>query len=130
MAIKTLCEDVLEMHLDQIQRYGGDPGIRDQALLESALATPQATFGGEFLHQDLFAMAGAYLFHIAKNHPFIDGNKRTASVAALVFLEFNGYEFNAAQGVLADFVLKLASGESAKMEAHEFLKQHCRKITH
>jgi death-on-curing protein len=63
--------DVLEIHSDQIKRYGGSQGLRDRALLESAVATPAATFGGEWLHEDLQAMAAAYLFHIAQNHPWM-----------------------------------------------------------
>lgn len=72
-------DDVVAIHLDQIERYGGEAGIRDAGLLESAVAQARATFGGEFLHADLFQMAAAYLFHIAKNHPFVDGNKRTGA---------------------------------------------------
>ena len=73
-------EDVLQIHKDQIEAYGGIRGIRDQGLLESAVMMPQATFGGEYLHQNLFEMASAYAFHIAENQPFLDGNKRTALV--------------------------------------------------
>jgi death-on-curing protein len=84
-------EDVLLIHEGQLPKYGGAAGIRDQGLLESALAQPRATFGGEFLHADPFAMAAAYAFHIAENQPFVDGNKRTGVLAAVVFLELNGY---------------------------------------
>lgn len=83
--------EILEIHADQLGAYGGIHGIRDQSLLESAVMTPQASFGGEYLHQDIFEMAAAYAFHIAENQPFLDGNKRTALVAALVFLDFNGF---------------------------------------
>jgi len=78
--------DVLMVHADQIQRYGGETGVRDLGLLESAVAQPRAAFGGEYLHQDLFGMAAAYLFHIVCNHPFVDGNKRVGLVAARPFL--------------------------------------------
>jgi death on curing protein len=71
-------ELVLELHRDQIESFGGSPGIRDQGLLESALAQPEATFGGEYLHSTIPDQAAAYLYHLALNHPFIDGNKRTA----------------------------------------------------
>jgi death-on-curing protein len=84
-------EDVLAIHDRQIAEFGGAPGIRDQALLESALATPRATFGGSYVHESLFAMAAAYAFHLAENQPFMDGNKRTGLGAALVFLRLNGY---------------------------------------
>lgn len=83
-------EDVLLIHEEQLPRYGGSPGIRDRGLLESAVAMPRATAGGEFAHEDLFAMAAAYAFHIAQNQPFVDGNKRTGLLAALVFLDLNG----------------------------------------
>ena len=70
-------EDIFDIHDMQLGRYGGGEGLRDQGLLESALAQPRATFGGDFVHDSLFAMAAAYLFHIVSNHPFVDGNKRT-----------------------------------------------------
>jgi death-on-curing protein len=84
-------EDVLAIHDRQIAEFGGAPGIRDQALLESALATPRATFGGSYVHGSPFGMAAAYAFHLAQNQPFMDGNKRTGLAAALVFLRLNGY---------------------------------------
>jgi death on curing protein len=119
----TLAE-VLEIHQDQVVRYGGDPGIRDLGLLKSALGTPMATFGGQFLHTDVFEMAAAYLFHIVQNHPFVDGNRRTGTVAANVFLILNGYEFDVAQAALADMVLSVARGESAKSDIVSFLRSH------
>lgn len=86
-------DEVLIIHAEQLQAFGGLDGIRDEGLLESAVMTPQASFGGEYLHSDLFEMAAAYAFHIAENQPFLDGNKRTALNSAMVFLEINGYEF-------------------------------------
>jgi len=83
-------EDVIFLHDEQLVRFGGAAGIRDQGLLESAIGMPQASFGGEFLHADLYAMAAAYAFHIAQNQAFVDGNKRTGLLSALVFLEMNG----------------------------------------
>ncbi len=79
-------DEALEMHQQQIDRYGGSPGIRDSGGLQSALATPQATFGGEFLHPSIPAMAAAYLFPICQNHAFVDGNKRVGANAAITFL--------------------------------------------
>jgi death-on-curing protein len=70
---------VLRTHRSLIERYGGAEGIRDVGLLHSAIAMPQASFGGEFLHKNLFEMAAAYLYHIVQNHPFVDGNKRKRS---------------------------------------------------
>lgn len=74
-------EDVLEIHADQIERYGGSGGIRDRGLLEAAVAMPQASFDGQLLHGDLFEMAAAYLYHLVQNHPFVDGNKRAGTAA-------------------------------------------------
>jgi death-on-curing family protein len=79
-------DEVLEIHQQQIERYGGSLGIRDVAGLESAVATPEATFGGEYLHTSIPAMAAAYLFHLCQNHAFIDGNKRAGANAAITFL--------------------------------------------
>src|SRR5260370_603870 len=93
-------DEVLEIHRDQIARYGGASGIGDVGLLQSALAQPPASFGGQFLHADLFEMAAAYLFHIVQNHPFIDGNKRVGTVAAIVFLKLNNHSINATQDEL------------------------------
>src|SRR5438132_1458835 len=84
--------EVLDIHSEQLDAYGGIDGIRDEGLLESAVMTPQASFGSEYLHQDIFEMAAAYGFHIAENQPFLDGNKRTALASALVFLDINGVE--------------------------------------
>jgi death-on-curing protein len=128
MAIAFLSlAEVLEIHQDQIVRYGGEPGTRDLGLLKSALAMPAATFGGRCLHTDLFEMAAAYLFHLVQNHPFIDANKRVGAVAAIVFLDLNGCDFDAPPGALYDFVMALAQGEHTKAEAAIFLREHGRR---
>ncbi|MFN9295232.1 MAG: type II toxin-antitoxin system death-on-curing family toxin [Planctomyces sp.] len=85
-------DHTIQLHRSLIENYGGVEGIRDVGLLHSALAMPQASFGGEFLHRDLFEMAAAYLYHIVQNHPFIDGNKRTGAAAAIIFLSMNDME--------------------------------------
>ncbi len=85
-------EDVLELHDMQLESYGGATGIRAPDLLESAIMTPQASFGGQYVHNGIFEMAAAYAFHIAENQPFIDGNKRTALASALVFLDWHQIE--------------------------------------
>jgi death-on-curing protein len=115
--------EVLEIHQDQLARYGGSSGIRDVDLLKSALGMPAATFCGQFLHPGIYEMAAAYLFHLVKNHPFIDGNKRVGAVAALIFFDLNGLEFNAPEDDLADMVLKVANGEMDKAEVAVFLKR-------
>ena len=101
-------EDVLAIHAALLEEHGGQAGIRDRGLLESAVATPQVTFGGELLHEDLFAMAAAYAFHIAENQPFVDGNKRAAMGAALVFLDINGIEVAEATDALQEAMIALA----------------------
>ncbi|HHY92413.1 MAG TPA: type II toxin-antitoxin system death-on-curing family toxin [Firmicutes bacterium] len=106
----TLAE-VVTVHQDQIERYGGAPGIRDWALLNYALAVPEASFGGAYLHTDLSAMAAAYAFHLAQNHPFVDGNKRTALACALVFLELNGVTVRDPEGRLYGAMMQVAKGE-------------------
>jgi death-on-curing protein len=83
---------VREIHVAAIERFGGSDGVRDLALLESAVAAPQASFAGKSPYQDLPEVAAAYLFYICRNHPFIDGNKRAALGACLVFLRLNGIE--------------------------------------
>lgn len=84
-------QEALSLHDDQLRLFGGSAGIRDRGVLESAVAMPASTFDGAHLHSDLFEMAAAYAFHIAQGQPFVDGNKRTALDAALVFLDLNGW---------------------------------------
>jgi len=84
-------EIVREIHRDVLAAFGGLDGVRDAGLLESAVAAPQASFGGESPFADVIEVAAAYLFYLCKNHPFIDGNKRTALTAAIVFLRLNGF---------------------------------------
>lgn len=117
----TLAE-VVEIHNDQIHRYGGQAGVRDLALLESALAQPEASFDGEWLHVDHFEMAAAYSYHLCQNHPFIDGNKRTALAAALVFLELNGISILDPKGRLKTAMLRIASGKMSKADFAKLLK--------
>lgn len=117
-------EDVLSLHADQVDLYGGEHGVRDVGLLESAVAQPQATFGGEHLHKDLCEMAAAYMFHIVQNHPFLDGNKRTGAVAALVFLDINGTEIDAPKGALYDLTIAVATGQADKARIAEFFRLH------
>lgn len=115
--------EVLEIHRDQIQRYGGHTGIRDLGLLQSALAMPAAGFGGRYLHSDLIEMSAAYLFHIVQNHPFIDGNKRTGTVAAIVFLSLNGIELEADETQLEELVFEVAKGTAGKCTIADFLRK-------
>ncbi len=120
-------DEILEIHRDQIERYGGSAGIRDMGLLQSAVAMPAAGFGGDYLHQDIFEMAAAYLFHITQNHPFVDGNKRTGTVAAVVFLEMNGVELDADENELEELVRSVAMGKADKAASAVFLRDNSRK---
>jgi death-on-curing protein len=115
-------EEVVAIQRDQIERYGGSLGVRDWGLLKSAVAMPAATFGGQFLHGDLYEMAAAYLFHIVQNHPFIDGNKRVGAVAADVFLALNDMTLIAVNDNFAEVVLAVARGKSSKSAVAEFLR--------
>jgi death on curing protein len=116
--------EVLEIHHDQIERYGGHAGLRDLGLLQSALAMPAAGFGGRYLHSDLLEMAAAYLFHIVQNHPFIDGNKRTGTVATIVFLALNGIELQADETQLEQLVIDVAKGKAGKSSVADFLRKN------
>jgi death on curing protein len=117
-------DEVLFIHEDQIERYGGSPEIRDPGLLASAVEQPRAMFDGRFLHADLYEMAAAYLFHIVQNHPFADGNKRAGVAAALVFLDLNGIEIQADEDVLVEHVLAVAQGRCLKPQIATFLREH------
>ena len=118
----TLAE-VIEVHVDQIRRYGGQAGLRDLGLLQSALAQPQASFAGQWLHNDLYAMAGAYTYHLCQIHPFIDGNKRSALASALVFLELNGISLLDPRGRLKNAMFRIASGKMKKEEFERLLRK-------
>jgi death on curing protein len=118
--------EVLEIHQDQVARYGGASGIRDIELLKSALGMPSATYGGQFLHTDIFEMAAAYLFHLVKNHPFVDGNKRTGAVAALIFLALNNFDFDAPEDDFAEMVLAVVRGDLDKADVAVFIRRFTR----
>lgn len=120
-------DEALALHADQIARYGGTLGVRDLGLLESALAAPQASFGGALLHETLEEMAAAYLFHLAKNHPFLDGNKRAALAACIAFLGLNDRDLDAAPDELTGVVLGVAEGRVTKAEVAVFLRRSVRR---
>lgn len=104
--------------------YCGSHGIRDQRLLDSALAMPQAGFGDSYLHEGLVEMAAAYLYHIAMNHPFIDGNKRTALNAADVFLRLNGFRLALTPDDIYDLVIGVCEGTVTKKQLAAALRQN------
>lgn len=107
-------EVVLALHHRQLERFGGGAGLRDLGLLESAVAQPQASFGGTYVHDGLFAMAAAYLFHIISNHPFVDGNKRAGLLAAQVFLDVNGVRVEHGSEAFYALTLGVAEGRIGK----------------
>ena len=117
-------EDVIDIHADQIERYGGSLGIRDVELLRSAIGMPEAGFGNQYLHADLFEMAAAYLYHIVQNHPFIDGNKRTGAMAAFVFLQLNGFTLDADESAFESLVLRAAQGQTDKSPIAKFFRKY------
>jgi death-on-curing protein len=116
-------DEILKIHKDQITRYGGDPGIRDIDLLHSAIGMPAAGIRDRYLHCDLFEMAAAYLFHIVQDHPFVDGNKRTGVVAALIFLELNGIEIEVKETKLESMVRSVAEGKMGKSKVAEIMRR-------
>ncbi len=122
----TLAE-VLDIQHEMLARFGGQSGTRDFGLLDSALATPQASFGGNYLHSGIFEMAAAYAYHIAENQPFIDGNKRAALGAALIFLKLNGLGLNDPRGQLYPAMMKIATHQMTKLELAHLLRQLVKK---
>ncbi|HJN76564.1 MAG TPA: type II toxin-antitoxin system death-on-curing family toxin [Myxococcota bacterium] len=116
-------DEVLAIHAQQIELYGGSPGLRDGGLLESALAMPAASFGGAYLHGTLHEMAAAYLFHLASNHPFVDGIKRVGLAAAGAFLGMNGMRLVASEDQVVDITLGVAAGTATKADVAVFLQE-------
>ncbi len=118
----TLAE-VVAIHSDQIARYGGEVGVRDIALLESAIAQPKSTFGGQWLHKSLAEMAAAYAYHLCQNHPFYDGNKRAALASALVFLYLHDVKIKDPESHLISVMYAVAQGQLDKRGLTEEFKK-------
>ena len=114
---------VREIHAEAISRFGGSDGVREPALLESAVAAPQASFGGKSPYGDIVEIAAAYLFYICRNHPFIDGNKRAALGACLVFLRLNGIEPNADGPEWEELTLAVAASALDRSETTARLRR-------
>lgn len=113
-------EDVLNIHQVLVEQFGGIFGVRDEGLLESALSQPKATFFVELLHPTIHEQAAAYLYHITKNHPFLDGNKRTAFGAMEAFLRLNGYNLDLSDDEAYNMVMRVTQGEISKEEVSIF----------
>ena len=121
-------EQVLLIHEDQVDRYGGSHGLRDIALLESAIYRSQATFGGIDLYPSIFEKAGALVHSLLLNHPFVDGNKRTAIASMLVFLELNNYSFFVSQKELVTTALSIENKKWNIEKISLWLQKHSKKI--
>jgi len=116
--------EVLAVHSRMIRDFGGDPAVLNAGLLESAVMMPSARFGGRFLHPGIPAMAAAYLFHICRNHPFVDGNKRTALASAEIFLLLNGMRLTAGNKDLEELTFGVAAGKVSKDKTTRFFRRH------
>ena len=128
MAIRFIPDEIVPtIHQDLIRRYGGESGIRDKHLLASALAQPKMTVGGKFVHKTIHEKAAAYGFHVCRNHPFVDGNKRAAFVLMTIFLEFNGWELTASEEEAYSAMMSLADGKMSKSQLASWLKEHTAK---
>lgn len=121
-------KQVQKIHDDQLNHYGGRAGVRDIGLVDSAVQAPRATFDGQFLYNSLWKMAAAYLYGIANNHGFVDGNKRTGAMAAYVFLFMNGYVLEMEPSEFEDFVVRVVEEKLSKEFISEFLEAHSAKL--
>jgi death-on-curing protein len=129
VAVKFIPSEIVPViHADLIQRYGGTFGIRDEKLLDSSLAQAKARWGGLYLHKSIFDKAAAYGFHLCRNHPFVDGNKRTALIVMDIFLQKNGWELIASEEDTYTMIMRLADGGISKIELSFWLKENCRRL--
>lgn len=103
-------EEIILIHEYELQKYGGHPGIRNIALLESSTYRPQTSFGERELYKTPFEKAACLMYVIIKNHPFVDGNKRTAVVSSIIFLKLNGHNLKLSQKKLVKIALDTAKG--------------------
>jgi death-on-curing protein len=117
-------DDILTLHAIAIEDQGGDASLRDRALLESATAMPSQQFQGQFLHETIPAMAAAYAFHICKNHPFVDGNKRAGTAAMIAFLSDNGWSFDATADEAEPVIVQMAAGSLDKPTFTNWAEAH------
>ncbi|MFH1312009.1 MAG: type II toxin-antitoxin system death-on-curing family toxin [Candidatus Eisenbacteria bacterium] len=130
MATRFVPEEIVpRLQADLIQRYGGRRGLRDPGLLSSALAQPKATAGRKYVHRTIFDKAAAYGYHLARNHPFVDGNKRVAFVVMDVFLQMNGWQIDAPEKEVYKVVAALAAGETSKAALAKWLKANCSRLS-
>ena len=124
MTIYLTAEQVLFVHYRLLSETGGEHGVRDLGLLESAIARPQATFDRQELYRDIFEKAAALMESLINDHPFVDGNKRTGIACTVLFLQQNGISFSAKNAELEKFTLRVASSKAGRSEITKWLKKH------
>lgn len=120
--------DVLLLHFLAIEKSGGSHGIRDLGLIESAVARPRATFGGEDLYKSLYDKLAVLCHSLIKNHAFVDGNKRTSLLSSMTMLELNGYKFNCSQKELVEYGIAIDNENIEEKEIAVWFKKHCKKL--
>ena len=126
MTIYLTAEQILFVHYRLLSETGGEHGVRDIGLLESAVARPRATFDRQEMYTDIFEKAGALMESLINNHPFVDGNKRTGIACTVLFLKQNGISFSAKNPELEKFTLRVASSKIGLSEIAKWLKNHSR----
>lgn len=119
---------VLFIHDQAIKRFGGSFGVRDLGLIDSAVARPQASFGGQDLYENIFDKAAALLQSLLKNHPFVDGNKRTALASAGLFLKMNGYKLKNTHEKEVEFAVDVDNKHLPLEQISQWLKEHSSKV--
>lgn len=122
-------DDLIAIQRAEVAKSGGSPGVRDLGILESAINRPRQSFGGEDLYPDFLNKAAALFESLIKNHPFIDGNKRTAAIILVTFIEINGTSFKASDEELEEFVVKVALGEANFEDIFQWLCRFCERQT-
>jgi death on curing protein len=124
VTVYLTAEKILFVHYRLLHETGGEPGVRDLGLLESAVARPQATFDRQELYPDIFEKAAALMESLINNHPFVDGNKRTGIACAVLLQKQNGISFSAKNTELEKFTLRVASSKVGRSEIAKWLKKH------
>lgn len=121
-------EEVTALHGISITEFGGLEGLRDLGLLESAVLQPQQSFGGEDLYSTLWEKGASLAYSISENQPFLDGNKRTAALSMLVFLDINGYEVIVDRGEIYETIIKVANKQFLREDLANWLKKNSRPV--
>ena len=122
-------DELVRLHARTMEQSGGSSGIRDRGLAESALAQPKATFGGQELYPSIEEKAAALCFSLVRNHPFVDGNKRTGHAAMEIFLVMNGCEIDCEVDEAETTILRLAAGKFRREELTAWVREHIKSLT-